>query len=182
MPADPRVNSIGANGTDPGSAEQALIGILSASSLENCSLFAATQRALRAIHMTQIAQADRFIAIVHESLSSAAAEADVAVASLESTIYLRPGPLPEAINRAEEGYARASQLGLEAYIAQLANSVGSSYRRLGNYGEADRWYLEALVSARRTNDRSREAGVLSNRALIAKIRGEAQSAVTMLAD
>jgi len=51
---------------------------------------------------------------------------------------------------------------------------------LVNYGEAERWYLEALVSARRASDRTREAGVLSNLALLAKIRGQVYSAVSLL--
>jgi len=179
MTADPQFNSPANAAIDLRESENTLVGLLAADSLEGDALFEVTGRALMSIQNLDIQEAERFIAVVRRSLDATTSEAAVAVASLEAGIYLRAAQMSNAILRAKEGLTQAEALGLERYVARFANTIGSSYRRLGSYEEADRWYLEALVSARRMKARSREAGVLSNRSLLAKIRGEGQSAATM---
>ena len=147
---------------DPETSERTLSAILSGQGpqMTGEALFQATRTALLAIHSSNISSPARCLAIVRRALGDSTPELTVAGASLEASIHLRAGNLEPAIQLAQDGRAQASEYGLEKYVSQFANTIGSAYRRLVNYGEAERWYLEALVSARRASDRTREAGVL----------------------
>jgi DNA-binding NtrC family response regulator len=69
---------------------------------------------------------------------------------------------------------------LEAEISVCCTVAGTAAYRMGLYDEAVQWYEEALVAARRAGVPFLVATALSDRAMVARLRGDGQLALTLV--
>jgi hypothetical protein len=124
MPADPQFNSPASSAIDLRASEHALVGLLAADSLDGDALFEVTRRALLAIQDFDIHEAERFIAVVRQSLEPTTPEAAVAVASLKQ-VSTSAGQMSHAILYAKEGRTSRRIVRFGRYVARFSNTIGA---------------------------------------------------------
>jgi len=100
--------------------------------------------------------------------------------AMKSNLALRRGHYEECISEAKAGRAVAIRAGLEQEVATCCVFAGSACQWSGRLTEAEAWFEEAVVAARRCADLAAEAGALSSRSILLRMRGDTEASLRAL--
>lgn len=148
---------------------------------ESEDLFAsATRTAIRLVRNAPLEAVERLMRAFEELAGRGEAQVVARFHAIKSNLALREAKYDEALVEAELGRQIALISRLEQEVAYCCSFGGSACLWSGRLGDADRWFDEAVVAARRCGDRATEAGALSNRAILLRMRGESESSLLTL--
>jgi DNA-binding NtrC family response regulator/tetratricopeptide (TPR) repeat protein len=100
--------------------------------------------------------------------------------ALRSNLALRHGRYQDALLEATEGRSLALANQLEYEISLCCGFAGAACQWSGRLSEAESWFDEAIVAARRCGDQAAEAGALSSKSILLQMRGDSDSSLRML--
>ena len=160
--------------------EEVLSLIASGATLDPDLVDWATRTAVRLARNSDDEQEARLDRIFVSALSSSDLRIAPRHKAFLANAALRRGLYEKALEIAQKGRDLALSKGQEAEVALCSSLAGAAAQWLGQFTAAARWFEEAIVSARRAQDRSYEAMAQSSRALLQMLIGEPAGALEFI--